>query len=130
MAKKETISFRKSKQGAFRITKNEHFAHLMAVSFTFHSKYMESVSMDKGRIVQESPKFLDLMERLSLEGESVEVTLSEVRILNEWIKCITEIIIALPSTNLKDKNMQVFFRLAQDFVTKTNKAINILHETT
>jgi len=61
------------------------------------------------------------MEKLSLSEKKIEISLNEVKILNEWIKCITEIIIALPSTDLKDKNMQVFFRLAQDFVSKTNK---------
>lgn len=121
--KKEIISFRKGKKGDFIISKNEHFAHLMAVSFTFHAKYMESLSAEKGHVLQESTKFLSLMERLSLEGEKVNVSLSDVKILNEWIKCITEIIIALPSTDLKDKNMQIFFRLAQDFVTKTAKVI-------
>ena len=123
MAKKETISFRKGKNGSFKIAKNENFAHLMAISFAFHSKYMEALSIEKGQILQEGSKFLSLMERLSLESERVEVSLSEVKILNEWVKCITEIIIAIPSTDLKDKNMQMFFRLAQDFVFKTNKII-------
>lgn len=120
MAKKDIISFKKGSKGTFKIVKNEKFAHLMAVSFTFHSKYMESISIEKGQILQESPKFLSLMERLSIENEQVDISLSEVKILNEWVKCITEIIIALPATNLKDENMKVFFRLAQDFVTKTN----------
>jgi hypothetical protein len=125
MAKKDTISFRKGKSGTFKILKNENFAHLMAVSFAFHSKYMEVISIEKGQIMQEGTKFLSLMERLSLADEKIEISLSEVKILNEWIKCITEIIIAIPSTDLKDKNMQVFFRLAQDFVTKTNKIFDI-----
>ena len=123
MATKDIISFRAVKNGSFKLMKNDKFAHLMAVSFTFHSKYMESISVEKGKIVQEGPKFLALMERLSLADEKIEVSLSEVKILNEWVKCITEIIIALPSTDLKDKNMTVFFRLAQDFVTKTNKVL-------
>jgi hypothetical protein len=121
MAKKDIISFRKGRNGTFRIAKNENFAHLMAVSFTFHSKYMESISIEKGQILQEGPRFLALMERLSLGGDNVDISLGEVKILNEWVKCIAEIIIAIPSTDLKDKNMQTFFRLAQDFVTKTNK---------
>jgi hypothetical protein len=123
MAKKDIISFRKGRNGTFRIVKNENFAHLMAVSFAFHSKYMESISLEKGQILQEGPKFLALMERLSLGDEKVDISLTEVKILNEWVKCITEIIIAIPSTDLKDKNMQAFFRLAQDFVTKTSKII-------
>lgn len=123
MAKKDIITFKKDKNGTFAIVKNENFAHLMAVSFAFHSKYMESISMEKGQMLQEGPKFLALMERLSTADEKVNVSLSEVRILNEWVKCITEIIIAIPSTDLKDKNMKTFFRLAQDFVTKTNKVI-------
>ncbi len=121
MAKKDIISFRKGINNSFKLLKNDKFAHLMAVSFTFHSKYMESISIEKGKIIQESPKFLSLMEKLSLSEKKIEISLNEVKILNEWIKCITEIIIALPSTDLKDKNMQVFFRLAQDFVSKTNK---------
>ena len=52
MAKKDIITFKKSKSGAFTIAKNEHFAHLMDISFAFHSKYMESLSMEKGQIVQ------------------------------------------------------------------------------
>lgn len=123
MAKKDIISFRKGKNGTFKIAKNENFAHLMAVSFTFHSKYMESISLEKGQILQEGPKFLALMERLSIAGDSVDISLSEAKILNEWVSCIAEIIIGLPATDLKDKNMQVFFRLAQDFVKKINKSI-------
>ncbi len=123
MAKKDIISFRKSKNGTFTILKNENFAHLMAVSFTFHSKYMESISMEKGKILQEGPRFLALMEKLSLGDEKIDVSTGEIKILNEWVKCITEIIIALPATDLKDKNMQMFFRLSQDFVTKTNKVL-------
>lgn len=123
MAKKDVISFRGGVNGAFKLLLNDKFAHLMAVSFTFHSKYMESISIERGQIIQEGPKFLSLMERLSLGDKRIEVSLTEVMILNEWVKCITEIIIALPSTDLKDKNMQVFFRLAQDFVSKTNKVI-------
>lgn len=123
MAKKDIISFKKNKNGTFTILKNENFAHLMAVSFTFHSKYMESISAENGHILQEGPKFLALMERLSLAIDKVDISLSEVKILNDWIGCIAEIIIALPGTDLKDKNMQVFFRLAQDFVKKTNKTI-------
>jgi predicted site-specific integrase-resolvase len=123
MAKKDIITFKKSKNGTFTIIKNENFAHLMAVSFAFHSKYMESLSEEKGQIIQEGPRFLALMERLSTADEKVSLSLSEVKILNEWVKCITEIIIAIPSTDLKDKNMQTFFRLSQDFVTKTNNVI-------
>lgn len=123
MANKEIISFKKGKNGAFVIAKNENFAHLMAVSFAFHSKYMESMTIEKGQVVQEGPKFLALMERLSTAGEAVEISLSEAKILNEWIRCIAEIIIAIPSTDLKDKNMKTFFRLAQDFVSKTKKVI-------
>jgi predicted site-specific integrase-resolvase len=78
---------------------------------------------EKGQIIQEGPRFLALMERLSTADEKVSLSLSEVKILNEWVKCITEIIIAIPSTDLKDKNMQTFFRLSQDFVTKTNNVI-------
>jgi hypothetical protein len=123
MAKKDIISIRKGKNGTSTIAKNENFAHLMAVSFTFHSKYMESISMERGQILQEGPRFLALMEKLSLGGDKISISVSEIKILNEWIKCITEIIIALPATDLKDKNMQMFFRLSQDFVTKTNKII-------
>lgn len=123
MAKKDIISFRKGTNGAFKLLKNDKFAHLMAVSFTFHSKYMESISKEKGQIIQEGHKFLALMEKLSLSEKKIEISLSEVKILNEWVKCITEIIIALPSTDLKDKNMQVFFRLSQDFVIKTNQVL-------
>lgn len=117
--KKEHITIKKNKSGTFSIVRDENFAKLIAVSFTFHSKYMEAASLEKGQVLQESPKFLELMEMLSQEQQSIELVLSDIRILHEWIKCITEIIIALPTTDLKNKNMKIFFRLSEDFAKKT-----------
>lgn|ERR1035437_9706668 len=124
MAKENNhIEFKKEKIGGYSIKRDENFAHLMAMSFSFHSKYMESVSMEKGHILQESPKFLKLMERLSSSGDKIKLSLSDTKILNEWIKCITEIVIELPKIDLKDENMQKFFRISQDFVSKTSAVI-------
>lgn len=120
---KDSISFKKEKKGTFYIKRDENFAHLMAMSFSFHSKYMEMMSMEKGQAVQESPKFLNLMESLSMPKEKISLSLNDIRLLNEWVKCITEIIIELPSADLKDENMQKFFRLSQDFVAKTSDVI-------
>lgn len=121
--KKDSISFKKEKKGTFCIFKDENFAHLMAMSFTFHSKYMEIVSEQKGQTMQESPKFLKLMQDLSVANEKISIRQSELKLLNEWVKCITEIIIELPTANLKDKNLKKFFRLSQDFVKKTNEVL-------
>jgi hypothetical protein len=124
--KKEHITLRKNRNGTFTIVRDEHFAKLMAVSFAFHSKYMESVSVEKGHTMQESPKFLLLMEKISEEQESIELVMGDIKILHEWVKCITEIIIALPSTDLTNENMLTFFRLSEDFVKRTEKVIELL----
>lgn len=121
--KKESILFKKEKKGTFCIKRDENFAHLIAMGFAFHSKYMESVSKEKGQVIQESSKFLKLMENLSNAEDKVSISLSDVKLLNEWIKCITEMIIESPSANLKDENIQKFFRLSQDFVLKTGNVI-------
>jgi hypothetical protein len=124
--KKDHISLKKNRNGTFTIIRDEHFAKLMAVSFTFHSKYMESVSIEKGHSMQESPKFLLLMERISEEQESIELVISDLKILHEWVKCITEIILVLPNTDLTTPNMLTFFRLAEDFVKRTEKVLELL----
>lgn len=121
--KKDSILFKKEKKGTFYIVRDENFAHLMAMSFSFHSKYMEAVSKEKGQVVQESQKFLNLMERLSVTENKINISLSDIRLLNEWVKCITEVIIESSSVDLKEKNMLKFFRLSQDFVSKTSDVI-------
>jgi len=120
---KNHIEFKKEKRGGFSIERDGNFAQLMAMSFAFHSKYMETISMEKGQILQESPKFLKLMERISSPGEKVKLSLSDLKILNEWVKCITEIIIESPKIDLKDENMLKFFKISQDFVSKTGAVI-------
>jgi len=120
---KNHIILKKEKRGGFTIERDENFAHLMAMSFAFHSKYMESISMEKGQILQESPKFLKLMERLSSADKKVKLSLSDLKILNEWVRCITEIIIESPKIDLKDDNIIKFFRISQDFVSKTGAVI-------
>jgi len=117
------ISIKKEKRGNFTITKDENFAHLIAMSFAFHSQYMEAVSKEKNQILQESPKFLKLMENLSTAQDTVSISNKDLKLLNEWVKCITEIIIELPSVDLKDENFQKFFRLSQSFVAKVGKVI-------
>lgn len=126
-SKKEHITIRKNKNGTFTIVRDENFAKLMAVSFSFHSKYMEAVSLEKGHIVQESPKFLELMEKISCDNKkTIQLVLSDIRILHEWVKCITEIIISIPTTDLKNNNLLTFFRLSEDFGKKTTKIVEIL----
>lgn len=124
--KKDHITLKKNRNGTFTIVRDEHFAKLMAVSFAFHSKYMEAASIEKGQVLQESPKFLLLMEQISADQEMVELVLSDIKILHEWVKCITEIIIALPNTDLKSDNMITFFRLSEDFVKRTAKVLELL----
>jgi hypothetical protein len=63
------------------------------------------------------------MERISSPGEKVKLSLSDLKILNEWVKCITEIIIESPKIDLKDENMLKFFKISQDFVSKTGAVI-------
>lgn len=121
--KKEHISLNKNRNGTYTIIRDEHFAKLIAVSFSFHSKYMESISIEKGHSMQESPKFIALMERISEEQDSVELVMSDIKILHEWVKCITEIILALPTADLTNENMMTFFRLSEDFVKRTAKVL-------
>ena len=119
---KTIIKIEKLNEDNYLIKKTKAFNDLCNTTDAIYQRFiLDWEDVTKENYI-EKEEFINLLVIVKSENENATLNKKEIKLLSDWIDGICNYIIERNTTNLKNKDLNLYFKIASDF----NKNVNSL----
>lgn len=106
------------------IDKDKNYEFLLSMSIIFYQKIMTIMQSHEELLISLNPKFENLLIKINLKNEKIELNEDELKLLIDWIDCLCLIMLDLESIDLKNKEIQKYLKMSEKFIISSKKILN------
>lgn len=125
MAKRYQITIEK-KDETYIIHRNKHLNYLIEECRKCYKTIVDNIEFYSQTKYQESDDFIKLMTKVLDEKNDVYLSGKELTTLGTWIDINVILFVELDNSNLQDKEVKKFLKIAENFINEIKNITNTL----
>lgn len=125
--KKEKVkkdSIEKLNDDTFVLKKNKEFSNMFETTLTIYNRFIQDIEKITKKKYPENDLFVGLIVILKNEQKTVLLNKEQVDLLAKWIDSICKILIEKDGVDLKNKDLNEYFKLASKFNKSISKILS------
>ena len=105
----------------FIIRRDDNFIHLLEMSLVFYKRLMTLMQDTEGVVLHMNTKFLNLINKVTIDSEKVYLSEDDVTLFADWVDCLCLIMLDLDSVDYKNKEIKKYMTLSERFIKRSKE---------
>lgn len=105
----------------FIIRRDDNFIHLLEMSLVFYKRLMTLMQDTEGVVLQMNTKFLNLINKVTIDSEKIYLSEDDVTLFADWVDCLCLIMLDLDSVDYKNKEIKKYMTLSERFIKRSKE---------
>ena len=110
------------------INKNKNFFILIEKAYVIYNEIISDLKKHSKQPYKEKKTFINLINNLKQKNKTSIVSKSDLQLLVNWIDIICVLLLEKESVNLKDTELNSFFKLSEKFIKQANMILAEIQE--
>ena len=110
------------------INKNKNFFILIEKAYVIKNEIISNLKKHRKQQYKKKKTFINLINNLKQKNKTSIVSKSDLQLLVNWIDIICVLLLEKESVNLKDTELNSFFKLSEKFIKQANMILAEIQE--